>query len=73
MGFEMMIFFGFGFAGLRSSEWHLSKTLRVSMHIVLCGQIEGSDTMKRMSNFQHCVLTWKAHDKNIFEEMLDIV
>ncbi|MDI1495640.1 MAG: Transposase [Cenarchaeum symbiont of Oopsacas minuta] len=39
----------------------------------ISGQIRGLESMKRMSNFLTCVLTWKAHGKNVFEEVLRIV
>ncbi|MDI1495579.1 MAG: Transposase [Cenarchaeum symbiont of Oopsacas minuta] len=50
---------------------------RALRDVVACrkisGQIRGLESMKRMSNFLTCVLTWKAHGKNVFEEVLRIV
>ncbi|MDI1495729.1 MAG: Transposase [Cenarchaeum symbiont of Oopsacas minuta] len=50
---------------------------RALRDVVACrkisGQIRGLGSMKRMSNFLTCILTWKTHGKSVFEEVLRIV
>ena len=36
----------------------------------ISGQIRGDQSMRRMSNIMTCVLTWRAHEKNIVEEVM---
>ncbi len=36
----------------------------------ISGQIHGAQSMRRMSNIMTCVLTWRAHGKNIVEEVM---
>ncbi len=39
----------------------------------ISGLIRGSESMRRMSNFLTCVLTWRSHDKIVFEDVFSIV
>ena len=34
------------------------------------GQIRGDQSMRMMSNIMTCILTWRAHEKNIVEEVM---
>ncbi|MDI1496109.1 MAG: Transposase [Cenarchaeum symbiont of Oopsacas minuta] len=45
----------------------------VAIYRKISDQIRGLESMKRMSNFLTCVLTWKAYGKNVFEEVFRIV
>ena len=36
----------------------------------ISGQIRRSESMRRISNFMTCVMTWRTHGKNIVEEVV---
>ena len=49
-------------------------TLRdIVVYSKISGQIRGSESMRRMSNFLTCVLMWRSHGKSVFEEVFSIV
>ncbi len=50
---------------------------RALRDVVVCrkisGQIRGSESMRRMSNFLTCVLMWRSHGKSVFEDVFSVV